>query len=84
MLPPSSQPSAPVDPRQNQHDHDHHDHAHHSHAHHGHAHDHPPMGAQTGAGATWSLLGLSVLQRVIGALVVIALIWASVFLVLDA
>ncbi|NDA46180.1 MAG: hypothetical protein EBY21_02665 [Alphaproteobacteria bacterium] len=74
MSSPSSQPSAPVDHRQNQHDHDHHDHA----------HDHPPMGAQTGAGATWSLLGLSVLQRVIGALVVIALIWASVFLVLDA
>jgi hypothetical protein len=44
------------------------------------------MGARTGTGtgATWSLLGLSVLQRVMGALVVIALIWASVYLVLDA
>jgi hypothetical protein len=42
------------------------------------------MGAQTRAGATWSLLGLSVLQRVMGALVVIAVIWASVYLVLDA
>jgi len=88
MPSPPVPPSAPAEHSDSHHDHDHHGHSHthgHTHSHtHGHAHDHAPMGARTGTGATWSLLGLSVLQRVMGALVVIALIWASVYLVLDA
>jgi hypothetical protein len=67
-----------------------HDHSHdHSHGHDHHDHSHPhghapaPRAASSGYAAHWSLLGLSMMERLIGALLLIALIWVSVFLVLD-
>jgi ABC-type nickel/cobalt efflux system permease component RcnA len=67
-----------------------HDHSHdHSRGHDHHEHSHPhshapdPRLASSGYTAHWSLLGLSGMERLVGALLLIALICASVFLVMD-
>jgi hypothetical protein len=57
------------------HDH-HHDHSHH----HGHAHSHGPATPHPAQPAPWSILRMTVLARLMAALVVSAGLWAVVLL----
>jgi hypothetical protein len=58
-----------------------HNHHHHGHSHsHGHAHSHGAASPHPAQAATWSILRMPVLARLGTALVVSAVLWATVLL----
>jgi hypothetical protein len=58
-----------------------HDHHHHEHGHsHGHAHSHGPAAPHPAQAAPWSILRMPVTARLGAALVVSAMLWATVLL----